>query len=191
MSRCQLLSIAGVVALSFTFAACGGGAPSEPAPASRGDPIAESAQPGKKEVDGNPFVDFGQEARAVEREAASKVLRENLRARANEDWSGQCSSLSAGLAKNLAERDELITGEKGGGSCAEGLELEAEPLPSSVLEDPMTGPIEALRVEGNKAHALFRGVEDKDYGMPMIKEDSEWRVSKLTTLQIAASKAGS
>jgi hypothetical protein len=135
--------------------------------------------------EGNEVATFGQEAAADEREAASKVLEENLSARAAEDWSKQCASLSARLTAELLERVELIMGKKEAGGCPKALELEAEPISPSVLKNPMTGPIDELRVEGPKAYALFTGTGNKEYGMPMVSEGGEWKVDSLTTIELS------
>jgi hypothetical protein len=48
----------------------------------------------------------------------------------------------------------------------------------------MTGPIDALRVEGDRGYALYHGTKGKDYVMAMKKEDDEWKVSSLTESEL-------
>jgi hypothetical protein len=170
----RLIFLVAVSAL-LVLSACGGDSSSSQSTPSEGQP--ESSR----------LSSFGQEAGSDEREAASRVLEENLRARAAEDWPAQCASLSASLTKEIVERAELITAKKGAGSCAKGLELEAEPVPASVLKDPMTGPIDALRVEGKKAYALFHGAGNMGYAMPMVEEGGRWKVGQLTTIELGKS----
>jgi hypothetical protein len=181
-----------LIAISVIISACGGGSTSSSSSTAgsgshEGNESASGSSGGRLtglNAEGKRLANFGEEAEAAEREAASKALEANLSARASEDWVGQCASLSVALHKEIAERSELIIGKKGNGSCPKGLELEAEPFPKSVLKNPMTGPIDALRVEGRQAYALFRGTGNKDYGMPMVNEDGDWKVTQLTTIEL-------
>jgi hypothetical protein len=127
----------------------------------------------------NKIPTFGQEAEAAEREAASAVLEENLQARAVGDWASQCSSLTEGAIKEVKESSPAA----GAKTCAKALEAFAEPLAGtkSVRANTMTGPIAVLRVEGNKAYALYHGTGGKNYAMPMEKVGDEWKVAALIT----------
>jgi hypothetical protein len=131
---------------------------------------AEFIRPGKK----NKEVEFGQEADAAEREAASAVLEENLQARASGDWEGQCSSLTAEAVKSV----EKSAAKK---SCEESLEALAQPISKSkaVRADTMTEPVAALRVKGDKAFALYHGAKGQDYAISMTKEGGEWKVAAI------------
>jgi hypothetical protein len=131
----------------------------------------------------NKIAKFGQEADADEREAASKVLEENLQARAAGDWAAQCASLSATAIKNN-EASAALEGVQG--SCAKNLESQAQPLSETkaIRTNTMTGPIAALRVKGNKAFALYHGAKGMDYAMSMEKEGDEWKVASLATQEI-------
>ena len=123
---------------------------------------------------------FGEEANAAEREAASTVLEENLMARAAGDWAGQCATLSAAAIKVIKET--VPPGEAG--SCAEAIKTEAEPLErtQALRANTMTEPIAALRVKGSKGYALYHGTKDAAYAMPMEKEGGQWKVSALVTV---------
>jgi hypothetical protein len=150
-----------------------------PASSSEGGSSAEFIKKGEK----NKIVEFGKEASASEREAASSVLEENLQAREAGDWAGQCSSLTAAAVKNVA-KEAALTGTKG--SCATDLKKQAEPesQTKAIRANTMTGPIAVLLVEGNKAYALYHGTKGKDYAMPMGKEGDEWKVDALITKEI-------
>jgi hypothetical protein len=174
-----------LVVVTFVLSACGGGSSSSSTGStshSHGSPSSKSAQVNKPSG-GAEITAYGKEAVEAERETASRVLEANLKARASEDWAGQCASLSAELIKEIVERAELISGKKGTGSCPEGLEFESEPVPESVLKNPMSGPIDALRVEGSKGYALFHGADGIEYAMPMVEEGGRWRVGQLTVLE--------
>jgi hypothetical protein len=131
----------------------------------------------------NEWAKFGIVASDEEREAASKVLAENLRAREAGEWKAQCSSLSRRGMEGLAR----VAGTKASiKSCAEALKGFAEPLKASAAarRDNLQGEIDVLRVKGVKAVALFHGLDGKDYGMSMEKEEGEWKVSSVMTAEL-------
>jgi hypothetical protein len=130
----------------------------------------------------NKIATFGEEADSDEREAASEVLVENFEARETGEWAEQCSSLTAGRLKKIEENSLLGKGA----SCAENIKAFAEPLPESkeARENTLEGPIDALRIKGDRAYALYHGKGSKDYAMPMRLEDGEWKVGSLTTTEI-------
>jgi hypothetical protein len=128
---------------------------------------------------------FGREADAGEREAASRVLEQNLRARASHDWAGQCATLTVNLKKGFGERAAYY---KVGKSCAAGLGYEAKAAPQSVLANPMSGPVVALRVKGDKGYALFRGTLGEAHAMPLKMEHGAWRVAEVKTIELRRSR---
>lgn len=132
----------------------------------------------------NKIATFGREASAAEREEASKVLEENLQARASGDWEGQCASLVAATVKQV--EGEATTFGAEGASCAKALEAQAKPLAKTkvVRVNNLSGSIAALRVEGDKAYALFHGTDGADYAMPMNKEGDEWKVASLLAQEL-------
>jgi hypothetical protein len=173
--------IAGVLiaaaAIAMVAIGCGGGSDSDANEA-------EASKTFLVKGSQNKIPKFGEEADSDEREDASGVLEENLEARAAGDWAEQCSSLTAGAIKSLeeenAERGEVQ------GSCAKDLAYQGEPESStaSIRENTMTGPIDALRVKGDRAWALYHGTNGKDYAMKMERSDDEWKVDSLTTSEV-------
>jgi hypothetical protein len=123
---------------------------------------------------------FGHVASAAEREAASKVLEENLRARAAGDWAGQCATLT------VDKQGQAGIYAPSGIGCAQGLKVQAEPLSASkdVRADTMTGPIAVLRVEKKLGYALYHGKKHQDYAMLMKKEGGQWKVAHLATNEV-------
>jgi flagellum-specific peptidoglycan hydrolase FlgJ len=140
----------------------------------------EFVKPGGKSK--NPIALFGEEGDDAEREAASAVLEENLEARASGDWEGQCSSLAASVVKTVEEE----AGLKGGNACAKALKASAEPVSRTkeARANTMTEPVAVLRVEGNKAYALFHGAKGVDYAMPMENAGGTWKVASLVTEEL-------
>jgi hypothetical protein len=127
----------------------------------------------------NQLTTYGNEADAAEREAASSILEENMQARADGDWAGQCSTLSAEVIKSI-EKGTAAT------DCAKALEAQAQPLSASkaARANTMTGPIAALRVESGAAFALYHGTKGVDYVIPMIKEGADWKVAAVVTQEV-------
>jgi hypothetical protein len=170
-----LLVLVGLLAV--VVAACGGGSSSSSTDSAEAEPAKAFIVKGEA----NNFVIFGHESGAVDREAASKVLGENLEAREAHDWAGQCATLSRRTVKEVEHEAEFIAGHRR--PCPQELAKLAETAPPYVLADTLSGPIAALRIEGNKGIALYHG-ENKNYAMPMKKEGGEWKVDKLTTLPL-------
>lgn len=182
------IAIAAAVAAAIIFGGCSGGSSSD-ASADGASQTIEASNPGEVEAS-KPFqkpgsnkeiVEFGQEASVEEREAASRVLEENLIARASGDWAAQCASLTPAAVKEV-EQGAAAQGVKKG-SCATELKGRAEPLQRSkpLRVNTMTGPIDALRFKGSRAYALYHGTGGQDYAMPMEKIDGEWKVDSLLT----------
>lgn len=131
------------------------------------------------------YVAFGEEAPSAEREAVSAILTENLEAREEADFAGQCSSLGkAGLETVLGPVKEV---KKAHAECPKSLKGLAEPLSSSkaVRTNTLSGPIAAFRVKGNKGYALYHGNDGNDYAMPMEKEGGKWLVGSIVTTEIS------
>jgi hypothetical protein len=162
--------------LIIAVAGCGGSSSSADS-GSTGGPEASASflKAGGK----NRIPKFGEEAEEDEREAASEVLEKSLQARAAGEWAAQCDTLTTARANNVKET-------AGGGSCASSLKAQALPLAESkaVRANTMDGPIDTLRVAGNRGFALYHGKGGKDYAMPMKKEDDKWKVSSLTESEL-------
>jgi hypothetical protein len=122
---------------------------------------------------GKSEAEYGEVASDSEREAASVVLAENLEARAEGDWAGQCASLNAQGIESIEGNPK----NKGKG-CAVSLEGEAATVPKKLLENPLEGEIDVLRVKGTKALALWHG-KGNDYAMAMENENGQWKVAAL------------
>jgi hypothetical protein len=193
------ISVVGVV-LAGIVGGCGGGDSATSGDSSTGgpsnstkttvsegpnsEPSTEFISKGKGVVSQLPK--FGKEADETEREAASRLLEENLQARAAGDWATQCESLAASIVTGIEEAAVTLGAGKG---CAKGLEAQAAPTPESARANTMTGPIDALRVgSGGRGIALYHGTKGKDYAMPLIKEGGTWKVLALQEQELPQSK---
>lgn len=157
----------------FAVSGCGGGSSSSTAEGGSGGSTAASnefAVPGGE----NQIAGFGKEASESEREAASAVLEENLKARASHDYAGQCASLGALVVTTIEKNSK-------GQPCAQALEKEGAKAPKAVLENTLEGPIDVLRVKGSKAYALWHGTGGKNYAMTMENENGQWKVAEVIT----------
>lgn len=175
-----LASLALVGLLAILVAGCGGGS------ATGADEEGNAAFIVKGQK--NTIVKFGEEADSDEREAASEVLEESLKARAAADWAGQCATLAKPTVDEIEEKWE--SSFKGIEGCAESLKREAEPLSSTAKarRNTMVEPIAALRVKGKKGYALYHGKGGKNYAMAMeLKGDDEWKVNSLATIELPKS----
>jgi hypothetical protein len=182
-AKTTLALIAIVVAAAAALAGCGGSSSSEGTSATEAEPSAQfRTKGGGKEQTAN----FGSEASEAEREAASAVLEENLEARAERDWAGQCASLAAPVVKVIEENAKLLPGKV---TCARQLQQEAYKVPKQYLADTLEGHIDAFRVKGNEGYALFHGTDGVNYAMLMTKEGGEWKVASLTTIKMGTAKS--
>jgi hypothetical protein len=129
----------------------------------------------------NSVQEFGREASAGERAAASRVLQSYLRARAARDFGAQCAALAPSTVEPLRK---LSGGSAAGGSgtCAAALQRLAGSRPGPA--DTMTGPIGALRVQGARGFALYHGAEGIDYVVPMRREGVVWKVATLEPVEL-------
>jgi hypothetical protein len=163
-------------ALAILAAGCGGGSSSD----------ANEVEASKSfitKTGSNKLPKFGEEADEDEREAASEVVEEDFKAREKADWAIQCTSLSAGAIKRAEEEAAIWSVGPG---CAKNLAELAEPLyiTKEIRENTLTGPIDALRVKGDRGWALYHGTKGKDYAIRMEKEDDDWKVDALATVEL-------
>jgi hypothetical protein len=168
------------VLCGLTLLGCGSGSSTSEISSST-DPVSVEASREFIEKGGeNKIPNFGEEATAQEREAASAVVEASLKARAAADWAAQCATLSKAAAKKI----QSFVPPAEGKTCSLALETEASPVEQTqaVRANVMTEPIAALRVKGNKGYALFHGAKGNDYAMAMEKEGDQWKVSALVTV---------
>jgi hypothetical protein len=129
---------------------------------------------------GPGIVNFGEEADQEEREAISAFLDEYFDARAAGEWAKQCASMT------FEQSEEVRQTTVPSGNCAKGLRIQATPLAQTQAfrANPMTGPVDAFRVEGELGYALYRGKDGEDYVVAMKKEGGEWKVDDLIPTQL-------
>lgn len=132
----------------------------------------------------NSIPTYGAEASSSELAAATESLATYLAARASRDWVRACSHLGAPIQKQL----ELLA-RGGGEGCAASYAQLASHIGSSQLASPLV-KLAALRVEGDKAFALFYGPGEQQYMMPMVSEGGSWKANQLEPVPWPIGSAG-
>lgn len=132
----------------------------------------------------NSVQNFGQEASAAEREAASDVLEAYMWARSEDAWAKQCAYLAKAAIEPLKELIASSPQFKEDRGCvgvlaALGGRSAAPPI------NTMTGPIGSLRVGSGRAFALYHGIEGIDYVIQMTREGGGWKVAVLAPLELS------
>jgi len=182
-----------IVAGLLVLAACGGSSGGTSSGESSGastdgsSTTASSADPGAEpsaefvgKGENGTLAKRGKESSVADREAASKVLEESFEARAAHAWAAQCGTLTAKAVKTVEEEAaQNAKGKSKPKGCASSLESIGKTAPESVLENPMTEPVAAMRISKGEAFAFFHGKGGKDYVIPLEKEGSEWKVNAL------------
>jgi hypothetical protein len=126
----------------------------------------------------NSIQDFGAEASAAERAAAGRVLTAYLRAYASGDAQAACSLL-ASSATDALERTFAQAGSKAPKGCAAILQAMTGRVPQAARRQLTLVRILSLRVQGDRAFAIYDAADGKAYAIPMARESGSWRVAGL------------
>ena len=173
-----------LVSLSVILGGCGGGSSSgetETKPA-RLYPRVHGPSREFLLADGDNAVQFfGKEATPEEREAASGVIHAWMRARVAEDWKADCRYLSVSYTKTLVEDANSASGGKAT-NCVQTLAFFGDEA-SGTSGNTLTGPIDSLRVRGNRAFAQWHGPSQIDWVLPMRIEDGVWKVESASPVE--------
>jgi hypothetical protein len=131
---------------------------------------------------GDAVATFGKESGEEERAEASAVLRENLTARQEADFAGQCASLGKRGMETVVGKGKTANQAR----CKTALEALAKPLSGTkkIRADTLAGEVAALRVKGKLAFGLYHGNDGKDWAMPMEEEGGEWKVGGIQTIEL-------
>ncbi len=132
----------------------------------------------------NSIQTFGEEAGESERHAAAVVLHAFLQTRGKEQWEAVCSYLSASVHDQLRQLAPKVK-DLQGDSCEETLAAISLPLSGAAQAEFMEADVGSLRVEGDRAFLLYRGVGDTIYAMTMAKEAGAWKVAALTPVPLS------
>lgn len=126
----------------------------------------------------NSIQNYGAEADEEEREAASATVAGFVAARSKGDWEAVCGYMAAAALKPL-EQFAARAPQFKGKECPDLLEALTGPAPASTRASTIGDGIDSLRFEGERGFALYHGTDGKDYFLPLVKEDGEWKVGAL------------
>jgi hypothetical protein len=125
----------------------------------------------------NSVQEFGEEGDESELQEAAEATHGFFVARAEERWADACSYLS----KSLLQQLEQLAAKSDRTSCASFLGSFTTELPPAVWREITTVDAGSLRHEGEQAFLIYHGAPGKTvYSMPMMFEDSEWKVGSLS-----------
>lgn len=166
----------------------GGGTPDSFVPKEHNDSGGGSSQYRVKGGD-NSVQEFGAEADTSERDDAAVALHNFLDARAAEDWKSACSFLSAEVRQSLesfAVKAQEAAAKQGSAeqfdatSCASILSrmTNRAALPE-LRKEAAQADIGSLRIEGDRAFVIYRGIGGTIIAIPVTNEGGSWKVSGL------------
>ena len=129
----------------------------------------------------NSIQDFGREASDPERAAAARVLAAYLAAYEHGDGPTACSLLSSDARERLEQALGQAAAKAGRPAlgCARILTAFGTHLPSQARRQLTAVRLLSLRVEGDRAFAIYDAADQKAYPVPMAKESGAWRVVAL------------
>jgi hypothetical protein len=179
----KFATLLGAIGIVLLAVGCGGGSSSGTTETgastkSGAEPSAEFLNKGDRSI-----VTFGKEASEQERETVSAILTENFEARAEGDFATQCATLAVKAMEILPGASNTDDLEK---NCVTAVMELATPLARSAKarKNTLSGPVPALRVQGNIARALYHGTDGKDYTIGLEKEDGTWKVGSLVASEL-------
>jgi hypothetical protein len=128
----------------------------------------------------NSVQDYGAEASGSDQGEAATVLHNFLDARAEGNWAATCSYMSKSTVESfekLAAQSKQIE-DRG---CGEVLEKLTNPAVKRELrEEAAQADVGSLRVEGDRAFIIYRGLNKAVIAIPMTKEGGSWKVAGLS-----------
>lgn len=127
----------------------------------------------------NSVQEFGGEADTSELDKAATALHNFLDARAEKNWAAACTY----MAKSILQSFETLAAQskqaKGKG-CAATQEALSGRVLKSELESAAKADVGSLRIEGDRAFIIYRGVpKGTVYAISMSKEAGAWKVASL------------
>lgn len=129
----------------------------------------------------NSIQTFGGEAASSERQAATATLKGYLDARAAGRWAESCRYMASEMVRSLEElvkNSPQLKDKDCGGIIA----MLSSGATSELRRNPMAGGVVSLRIEGDRAFAMFNGTDGKGYFMPMARDGGEWKVASLAAV---------
>jgi hypothetical protein len=133
----------------------------------------------------NSVQEFGGEADPAEFEEAATALHNFLDARANGNWAAACDYLAAEVVEPLRKLAERVKRLEETG-CAGILERLTNPAAKEdLLAEAAKADVGSVRVEGDRAFAIYRAIDGAVIAITMTREGGAWKVASLTGVPLA------
>lgn len=127
----------------------------------------------------NSVQEFGEEASESELDAAATALHNFLDARAEGAWDSACSFLASEVKQSL-QALAAQGAQSEDTSCSAVLERITNPAALPALRsEAARADVGSLRIEGDRAFVVYRGLKDSILAVPMAREDGSWKVAAL------------
>jgi hypothetical protein len=137
---------------------------------------AGGSRPGRIYGDGS-IQRFGAPASGEDRSSAVAVARAFYAARAAGDWDRACDLMSSGIVDQLERARDARTKAPG---CPSTLAALAGGVPSQLRRQQAdTIRFTEIRVEGDRAHAVFESAAIPHGFLPMAREEGDWKVAAI------------
>jgi hypothetical protein len=137
----------------------------------------------------NSVQEFGAEADTSERDAAATAVHNFLDARAAEAWESACSFLSAEVRESL--ESFAVEAQEAAAKQGKAEQLDATTCASilgritnraalpALRREAAQADVGSLRIEGDRAFVIYRGLGDTIIAIPVTNEDGSWKVAGL------------
>jgi hypothetical protein len=167
-------AVIALLACSLLLAACGS---SNSTTSSTQGSTTSGAPPTKTEI-----PTFGSEATGGDRAALEAALHGYLSGRASGDWAKACDSLAAPIQQQLQRFASSFPQAKG---CPGLLQAFSSQLPPRVLADAAKAEVTSVRLQADRAYAIYTGAGGLTYVMPMTREDGAWKAAALAASNLS------
>lgn len=120
-------------------------------------------------------VEFGTEASQEDFEAVAAAVHGYLDAKEARDWELSCEYMSAEAIESIAQ----FAPEPDTADCPQLLEDFSSGTSPEILRRLAVADVGSVRIQGDQAHALYKGAKGFGFFMPMVLEDGLWKVRAL------------
>lgn len=122
------------------------------------------------------IIEFGNESSQAEFQQAATALHDFFDAAAAEDWGAACDY----MAKQVVEGLEKLAGQSKLKGCPAILEKLSSSGPGkSMGTEAQQADVVSLRVDGDRAFAIYRGRDGAPRAIGMAKQGGDWKVAGL------------
>lgn len=127
----------------------------------------------------NSIQEFGSDATGSDFEEVATALHNFLDARAVQDWDAACSFLAESVRQSLQQlvaRANQIEDTSCGAILSKLTNPAAQP---EMRAEAAQADVGSVRLEGDRAFVIYRGVDDTVIAIPMANDGGRWKVAAL------------